>query len=158
LRLSKAACIPLEAIVEGHLTLMVSEYCPQGSLLGGMTGDKKCSRSCGKGGYLGLKDRLGFVFPLTTDEFCRSYVHNAKELSMIDDIYQLYEAGISRFRVEFTIENPEKAGQIIKFWRQETDRFARESEQYKPRPDIKERIEAMSPAGLTKGHYYRGVE
>jgi len=156
--LSNSGKIHLEAVVEGHLPLMVTEYCPQGSLLGGLSNDSKCQRLCKATPVAGLKDRMGLVFPVTQDEFCRAQIYNTKELSMIEDISALYQAGISRFRLEITVESPERAAQVIRYWRTEMNRFKRRPSEYQPTGDIKEKIAAMSPAGLTKGHYYRGVE
>jgi len=150
--------IPLEAVVEGHLPLMVTEYCPQGSLLGGLTSSTKCRRPCKETPVVGLKDRLGLVFPVTQDEFCRAHIYNTKELSMIEDIMPLFQAGISRFRLETSIESPDRAARVIRYWRSEIDRFKARPGDYEPPAEIKEKIAAMSPAGLTKGHYYRGVE
>jgi putative protease len=156
--LAGASEIPLEAVVEGHLPLMVTEYCPQGSLLGDFSNNSKCRRPCKASPVVGLKDRLGLVFPVAQDEFCRAHIYNTKELSMIEDIFALYHAGITRFRMETSIESPERAAQVFRYWRSELDRFKQETEVYQPKVDIKEKIAAMSPAGLTKGHYYRGVE
>jgi len=156
--MARATRIRLEAVVEGHLPLMVTEYCPAGSLLGALAENKKCRRPCKPGIIRGLKDRLGLVFPMTHDEFCRTYIYNAKELSMIEDLSALAGAGISRLRVETSIEAPDRLETIIRAWRNELDRFARDPAGYHVTPGIKEKISAMSPAGLTKGHFYRGVE
>lgn len=149
--------IPLEAVVEGHLPLMVTEYCPQGCVLGDLSAESKCRRPCKVSPVVGLKDRLGLVFPVTQDDFCRVHIYNTKELSMIEDINTLYQAGISRLRLETSIESPERAAKVIRYWRSELDRF-KQPGVYQPTPEIKEKIAALSPAGLTKGHYYRGVE
>lgn len=156
--MSQRSKVPLEVLVEGHLPLMVTEYCPQGSLLGGLGAKNKCTRPCRSSAFRGFKDRLGLVFPLSQDEFCRTYVHNAKNLSMIDDLSSIHNAGISVLRVETSVEETERAAVTIRLWRQEIDRFTRDPEGYESRPEIKVKIESLSPAGLTKGHYYRGVE
>ncbi|WP_418792225.1 DUF3656 domain-containing U32 family peptidase [Phosphitispora sp. TUW77] len=149
----------LEAIVEGHLPLMITEYCPIGSILDGLAGNSRCNGAvCRIGGAAGLRDRLGLVFPLSHDEFCRTNIYNPKELSMIEDVRQLYEAGITGFRLEMSYEEPERAAVIIKYWRQELDRFKANPTKHLVSTGVKEKIAAMSPAGLTKGHYYRGVE
>lgn len=156
--IARYSSVPLEAVVEGHLPLMITEYCPSGSLLGGLGNQSKCKHPCPTGHARGLKDRLGLVFPVAHDEFCLTSIYNAKELSMIGDIYPLYKAGISRLRIEISIEDPNRAASVIGYWRSELDRFTRGPEEYRPDPQIKEKVEALSPAGLTKGHYYRGVE
>lgn len=156
--LSGTGKVSLEAVVEGHMPLMISEFCPQGSLLGDLSNNSKCRQPCKATPVAGLKDRLGLVFPVTHDEFCRTQIYNTKELSMIEDILALYHAGISRFRLETSIESPERVRQVILFWRSEINKFKRQPGEYQPTVDIKEKIAAMSPAGLTKGHYYRGVE
>lgn len=152
------AAIPLEAVVEGHLPLMVTEYCPSGSLMGDLASGSECRRPCRSNGLRGLRDRMGLVFPVVHDEFCRTHIYNAKELSMIEDVRPLAEAGISRFRLELSFEDRERAAKTIQLWKKELDRFMGNPKGYQPVPEVREIIDAMSPAGLTKGHYYRGVE
>ena len=152
------ADIPVEAIIEGHLPLMVTEYCPQGSLLGNMGAESRCKHPCRDNQGRGLKDRLGLVFPLSHDEFCRTYIYNSKELSMIEDIGALYDAGISRFRIETSVEDPEMVTAVTRIWRNELNSFMKDIRYYQITVDAKAKILAMNPAGLTKGHYYRGVE
>ena len=156
--IAKGAGIPVEALVEGHLPLMVTEYCPSGSIIGQQASGSGCGNPCRSVVMRGLKDRIGLVFPVTHDEFCRSYIYNAKELSLIEDIRPLVKAGITRFRIELSIEDHERAARTVRYWRTELDRFKDNPRVYQPDPEAKERIAAMSPAGLTKGHYYRGVE
>lgn len=150
--------VPLEAIVEGHLPLMVTEYCPQGSILGGEADQIKCTRTCKTGSTVGLKDRLGLVFPITHDSYCRTHIYNAKALSMIEDVEALYQAGISVYRIELSIEAPDRAALVVGAWRKEINSFKNNRKNYSPDAGVKDAIAAMTPAGLTKGHYYRGVE
>lgn len=157
-QIARRISVAMEAVVQGHLPLMVSEYCPTGSLVGGLGKDTKCGHPCRVGGEVGLKDRLGLVFPVSHDEFCRTYIFNAKELSLIDDIRTLHNAGISVIRVESSIETPDRLSKVIRLWKQELEKFRKSPGKYQPASDAKEKIEVLSPAGLTKGHYYRGVE
>lgn len=150
--------MPFEAVVEGHLPLMITEYCPQFSILGDGTDKSVCTRPCRENKGLGLKDRLGLVFPISHDAFCRTYLYNAKELSMISDIQALFAAGISVFRIEYSTEDTKRAEFIVKSWRNEINRFMSNQDKYRPDEGVREAIEKLSPSGLTKGHYYRGVE
>jgi len=65
-----------EVIVYGRTLLMTSEYCMIGS-------PKSCNKSCKSGRYV-LKDRMGFEFPIYTDEVsCNSFIYNSKTTSII---------------------------------------------------------------------------
>jgi len=157
--LAGQARVRVEALVEGHLPLMVTEYCPPGSLLGGRTSGSACQRPCQRlDRGAGLRDRMGLVFPVAHDRFCRTHIYNAKELSMIEDIKPLFKAGVSVFRLETSIEDLLRTEAVVRLWRGELNRFAADPDGYQPGQGVKDKIAAMSPAGLTKGHFYRGVE
>ena len=67
--------IEKEIIVYGRSLLMTMEYCTIGTF-------KNCTEPC-KNGIYKLKDRLGFEFPIQTDEInCNNLIYNSKITSI----------------------------------------------------------------------------
>lgn len=143
----------IEVLVHGGLTLMVSEHCPIGALAGGGGGEQGqgCSRPCERERF-GLKDRLGLTFPIRTDAFCRMHLFNSMDLSMLADIPSLAGMGLS-LRIEGISHGPDYLRQVSGFYR---DRLAGNISDPEL-PAALAAIESLSPQGITKGHYYRGV-
>jgi len=147
---------PVEVLVQGALELMVSDHCLPGAVLGEGTAGDPCRGACRKGGY-GLRDRTGAVFPVETDWNCRMHIFNSRDLCLVDDIPELALAGVSCVRVEARRESPQYVARTVEIYRQALDGL---SAGRRDRPDLgeaREKLLALSPAGVTKGHFYRGV-
>lgn len=129
--LAKKSYLPVECIVHGRQELMISAYCVLGSFLGNI--DKKnCPHICRTGKFF-LRDRLGELFPVVTDPFCRMHILNAKTLSMIE--HRADFEGVARLRVDCRYLTVDETAQIVhayKFGGTEIENF-------------------------TRGHYFRGV-
>lgn len=151
----RATGVQHEVIVQGHLPMMISEYCAPGAVAGGRTTEQKCSKPC-KSGSFGLKDRLSLVFPIETDEYCRMHIFNPKELSMIENIAELVAAGVGTMRLELKKETPRRVGQLVSAYSQELQNMQADPEYYQVPSGLKAKLEADT-AGFTKGHFYRGV-
>ena len=138
-----------ECLVHGYLTLMISEYC----LLGGYLGNRApgpCSRPCRQGDF-GIKDRLGEIFPVVTDQYCRMQVLNAKELSMLPHVGKLTALGVRRLRIEGKFAAAEKLGLATQRYRELIDRG-------NDHPRMKtDQWQDWEHNDITRGHYFRGV-
>ncbi|GAB4258085.1 DUF3656 domain-containing U32 family peptidase [Thermincola ferriacetica] len=152
-----AAEFNVEVVGHGALPLMISEHCVVGSVYGGFKEAQKCNQPCRGGEQFALKDRLGMLFPLVTDCFCRSHIFNPKELCLIEDLKPLYEAGVCTVRLELRKDSPDYVKKVAGFYRQEIDKLMKNKNTYAPDPDAKETLVAMTAQGVTKGHLYRGV-
>ncbi|GAB6157303.1 DUF3656 domain-containing protein [Desulfotomaculum varum] len=154
--LAAVSPLPAEALAHGALPLMNSRYCPLGSVLGNFAAGKKCTRPCTSREY-GLKDRLGLVFPIEVDRYCRMHLFNAKDLCVIEDLPSLLDAGISVLRIEAKKENHEYVARVVNHYRQAINRYRHGIRDQRKDREAKEDLERLSKAGITKGHYFRGV-
>ncbi|HEX3015650.1 MAG TPA: DUF3656 domain-containing protein [Desulfobacteria bacterium] len=154
-RFKELAAYPVELVVHGALPLMITEYCAVGSIAGGCRREK-CQRPCVKGRY-GLKDRLNLIFPLETDENCRMYVFNAKELNLVEHLAKIIALGVNSLRLELKKDSPDYVTQVTQIYRQEIDRYQNNSHGYTPNLENIEKLAKLRPDGYTKGHYFRGV-
>ncbi len=151
-----AAVHPVEVMVHGAMEMMVSEHCLIGAVQGEGAVAGSCRHLCRRGGYL-LKDRIGALFPVEADRQCRMHIFNSRHLCMIEDVPVLAGAGVACVRVEARREAPHYVARVVGLYRKALDGAAGRG---KARPGPEEAWKAMeklSPQGLTKGHYYRGV-
>jgi putative protease len=129
--------LPVQVKIYGKEELMVSEYCPIGSVFGEKSSSSSCSEDCAKGDYV-LKDRKGEQFILRTDKFCRSYIYNGVGTNLIPHVDELKNLGVSSFRLDFVDEDYEETLRVIN--------------------SFKEGSWQGEYINFTRGHYKRGVE
>ncbi|MBL4931073.1 U32 family peptidase [Clostridium paridis] len=122
--------------VYGKTEVMISEYCPIGSTVGGKSSCNNCSAPCINEDFI-LRDRMNKDFRMLTDKFCRGYIYNPDTLNLINEIDELKEKGVTSFRFDFIDESKEEVTNILK--------------------SIKNNSISLS-GEYTKGHYRRGVE
>ncbi|NLW55366.1 MAG: U32 family peptidase [Firmicutes bacterium] len=137
----------VELLVFGALELMVSQFCPIGAWVGNQP-PRTCPRPCRQNRF-SLRDRKGYVFPVMTDEFCRMHLLNSRCLSLYRELGGLKELKLS-LRLELRHQSPAVAGQIIALFQ---EGLAMEVDQRH-----ESALEVILGQGLTRGHFYRGVE
>ena len=136
----------VECIVHGRLTLMESEHCVVGGILGGAD---SCTAPCEDGGFE-LVDEKGYAFPLQMDTDCRMHLLNSSELCMLDRILDIVRAGVSSIRIEARGVESERAGAITRLYRAALDGGSAR--------DDRVRITCKDITGkYTTGHYRRGI-
>jgi len=146
----------LELIVFGDMEMMVSEHCPVGATLGGKK-DKYCSQPCRQKSFF-LKDRLGYNFPVETDQECRMHLFNVKRLNLFHELPQIREMGITTIRLQLSRYKSPEVKQVVTLFNEAWQQIG-----LKPQAEISvcreggAVLEALFPAGYTKGHFFRGV-
>lgn len=145
--LGQQAILPLECLVHGRITLMVSEFCVIGAYLG--CAGRQPGGVCRPGGFA-LRDRKGESFPVATDDTCRMYIQNAKELSMLPYVQKLAQFdGIARLRIEACHMTPAETGRVTGLYRKAIDSG--------PAGLSVAEVDAAEHGDITRGHYFRGV-
>jgi putative protease len=153
--MTAGAPVPVEVLVHGALPVMVSAYCAVGSLLG--TGDRgPCGVRC-RAGRFAIRDRLGLFFPVGVDTACRMHIFNAKDLCAVEQIPALVRCGVSVFRVEARLRDAAYIRAVVEIYREVIDRTLSRGTDWRIPGEYKERLRALSPQGLTSGHFFRGV-
>ncbi len=145
--------IEKEVIVYGRLPLMILENCPIGSRYKQIDGKDTCRQKCYNSNY-GLVDRKNIFFPIISNPLtCRAEVLNSKTLFVIKELTELPIGKISYIRLLFTKEEPNRCGAITNLYKD----FLMTG--YKTIEDKhKNIIDWVKAEGVTKGHFYRGVE
>lgn len=101
-----------EMMVYGYYELMISKYCPIQKELG--IECKNCNM-CIKNSY-SLVDKLGYDFRVIKGEGCYTKILNSKRVHLIKYISKLKEIGISRFLLDFSVEDFNETKEIIKLY------------------------------------------
>ncbi len=136
----------VECIVHGRLTLMESEHCVVGGILGGAD---SCTAPCEDGGFE-LVDEKGYVFPLQMDTDCRMHLLNSSELCMLDHIPAIVRAGVSSIRIEARGAECARVREITRLYRAALDGCSARGGGV--------RMTCKDVTGeYTTGHYRRGV-
>lgn len=140
----------LETVVYGRLPLMISEYCPVGSLKGGFTAESVCNAACTRGEH-SLRDRRGSEFPVLCDRTdCRSTILNSDVLYVPDIARDLADAGIGMLRLYIWDEGPDRIRELLRLYKAAlSDADAK--------PEGIKAANMQKQGGYTKGHYFRGV-
>ncbi len=139
----------LECLVQGPLELMVSEYCPIGSSVG--KENEGCHSFCRNGRYY-LKDRLKMDFPIFTDQYCRMHLLNSVDLCLYPDLEKLAQLPLT-LRLELKTFNAEAVGFFVENYEQKKNgNLPADPEK------VIEEFRKITGRGITKGHYFRGVE
>ena len=125
-----------ELCVYGYVPMMISVQCVQKNF-------DKCNR---KNARLTLKDRYKKNFQVVCNcDFCYNTIYNTLPLSLAKEVQEVKSLGISKYRMNFTLENREDTEQIARGF-------------------AKVYVEGQMPNAYltqmetTKGHFTRGVE
>lgn len=137
----------LESVVYGYLPSMIIKSCPL-ALLKGCNDDKSCEECNFRIGY-GLRDRMEMTFPLVRNNGY-STLYNSLPVMVLDSLNQIYEAGVSFGRIDFTIEK-NNIDKIQEYFYDYAKGHIADEEVEVIVEDFKKDVK------ITKGHYYRGV-
>lgn len=121
-----------EVIVHGRLPLMFSEH------------DIRDFDNASKVQVVGIRDRLGKVFPITFDEHNRTQIYNSDELCMINHLNSIKQAGVSVMELYLNNTAPDRVNYIVASYK-----------------DVLQGKRSVDENEITKnfthGHYFRGV-
>ncbi len=130
-----------EAMVQGRVELMVTEYCPISSFAG--IGKKEnCPGTCMKDSYY-LRDRKGELFPIMTDPQCRVHIMNNRELDMKPYGGLLLQKDVTIWRIDGR--------------NRDTSYVAEEVQAYVHAMSHRDEITPKEDFSVTRGHFFKGI-
>jgi U32 family peptidase len=150
----------LECIVHGQLPVMITEYCPITTVCtGSASSGQGCSeRYCMEESFA-LKDKLEYVFPIVSNGHCRTFILNSKEMCLFDNLSDFVNSVFSVLRIEASGRGSSYVEQVTSLYRHWLDRYAnKEPLDQREMTHAKRVLQDLSAGGITKGHYFRGVE
>jgi putative protease len=141
--ISSNCMAPYEALVYGYAPVMTTEYCP-------VSQKNNCRSNAGGciNSDYGILDEKGKIFRIIKAGSCRVQLLNSNLLLLAENLEDIKNSGITKFRVDFYFESPGEICKILKLYRNyrkldENDTLL---------------LEKLKSKGFTKGHFYRGVE
>ena len=140
-----------EVIIHGYLPLMVTKYCPLSTVMKKSNKQESCNLC--RNNSFGLKDRLGMVFPIYSEGNCSIQILNSQKLCLLEHIKELGEAHITDLRIHFTIEKEEEVKQTMFAYSKVIRADDSDNKSW-----VRLYLEKMREVGLTKGHFFRGVQ
>lgn len=152
-RLTCRGSVVLELPVHGAIPLMISEHCVTGAVA---SEEEQCHRACSRGRCY-LRDRRGYLFPVVQDERCRMTIYNARELCLIEHLAEIIGEGYDHLRLELRFSQARAVRKITSIYRRAVDAVASGSWSREGADNAWEELSVISPLGLTRGHYLRGV-
>lgn len=150
--LAEVSPVPLECVIHGPLELMVSEYCPIGAL-GSPSGS--CNRDCRNHSFV-LRDRLQMDFPVFTDQFCRMHLLNANDLCLYGELERLAKLPLV-LRLELKTYTPQQTAMVVNAYRYALNQRL-SGGNVGDVEGMMEQFKRLTGRGITKGHFFRGVE
>lgn len=112
LDLSKNSSKNLCMFIYGKPDVMISEYCPIGTFVGGRSLNKECTRPCIKDDFY-LKDRKNNKLLLSTFINCKVSTYKEVPINLINEILDLKRNNINNFRLDFIDEDYSQTKKIL---------------------------------------------
>ena len=142
--------IDIESVVYGYAPMMISEYCPMGVVVRDCKKDKRCS-ICKESRYA-LRDFKGEEYRLSQDLFCRTTIYNSKPTCMLDNLEEVYEAGVNVFRLDFTGEKENEIREVLDAYIEVI------KNDFRLGSKATKLYNKLDDSGITTAHFYKGVE
>jgi U32 family peptidase len=141
--LSDAIDIDMEAVVYGYQPAMITEYCPK-------TSASACNACKSEKGSYGIIDERNKLFRVINMGNCKSMILNSDVLCVYENLSNILDSGISKFRLDFYNEKDSDVLEIVKAYKEKLNNSLDNN-----KSDI---IEELKKTGYTKGHYFRGID
>lgn len=119
-----AAGLPLEVIVHGSLPGMLLSQCLVAALTLDTTPDDPCPAPC-QSMRFGLRDKLGQIHPIETDQYCRNHLLMGKDLCALAHLEPFLRAGFASLRLELPYATPAQVTLATTLYRRAIGRYAR---------------------------------
>ncbi len=148
--------LELEAFVHGSICMSVSGRCLLSDYLTGRDANRgDCAQPCRWKYRLVEEKRPGEYMPVVQED-TGSYILNAKDLCLIEHLPELYQAGITSFKIEGRAKTEYYTAAVTYAYRQAADGFINSgySAGYRPDPAIVEEVYKISHRVYSTGFYF----
>lgn len=146
--------IEIETFVHGAMCMSYSGRCLLSNYMTGRDANQgDCAQPCRYKYHLVEETRPGEYFPIDSSEE-GSFILNSKDLSMIEHIDELIEAGIRSFKIEGRVKSAYYLATVIRAYRMAIDAYYADPKHYRYDPAFLEEIKKVSHRDFTTGFYY----
>lgn len=137
--------VEIETFIHGALCVSYSGQCIMSSMLGGRSGNRgRCAQTC----------RLPYSLYKEFENLKEGHLLCPKDIQTVTILPQLIEAGISSFKIEGRMKNPEYVAGVTAIYRKYIDIYMSNPEGYHvDEKDIKVLLQLFNRGGFTEGYY-----
>ncbi len=146
--------LEIECFVHGAMCMSFSGRCLLSNYFTGRDANRgECAQPCRWKYYLMEEKRPGQFYPVTEDD-TGSYILNAKDLSMIEHVKELADAGISSIKIEGRAKSAYYVSVTTNAYRQAVDGYLADPEHFVTPAWLVEEVEKVSHRAYSTGFYY----
>ena len=140
----KYSNIEIEAFIHGALCISYSGQCLFSSLVGSRSGNRgKCAQAC----------RLPYELLENNKVIDKGYLLSPRDMCGLEYVPSLIEAGVSSFKIEGRMKNPEYVAIVTRIYRKYIDMFLNTPTHYEIlAEDKKTLLQAFNRGGFSTGH------
>jgi len=149
MKLVSESSLPLEMIVHGSLSAMVTDHSIPMAILNNREDGHYDPQLDTK--HYALLDTAGEIHPIMVDQYDRSHLLFTKDLCLLPHLTAL--STVHNYRIEGQYYTPELVGLITSIYRQELDKIVTQQSQYQFDPKQLEKLIAASPRKLGLGAF-----
>lgn len=153
--IKQRADIEVECFVHGALCYAYSGQCLMSSMIGGRSGNRgRCAQTC-RLPYDLYKPEGSLNSPVNNKS--ERYLLSCKDLSSLDLVPDLIEAGIDSFKIEGRMKSPRYTAGVVSIWRKYVDRYYNTGRKaYKVEAqDRRFLLDLFDRGGQTEGYYFK---
>ena len=146
--------LELEAFVHGAMCVSYSGRCILSNYFTGRRSNGgACAQPCRWGYSLVEEKRPDSAFPIEEDER-GTYILSSKDLSMIEHIPDLVDAGVDSLKIEGRIKGDYYAAVTAKVYREAVDLYLKDPEGWKVNPKWPDLLEKLTHRDYDTGFFY----
>lgn len=141
----KHSNIEIETFIHGALCISYSGQCLMSSMIGGRSGNRgKCAQAC----------RLPYELINNTTNKCidKGYLLSPRDLCGLDFVPSLISAGVSCFKIEGRMKNPEYVATVTRIYRKYIDLFYSNCDYIVSDKDKKDLLQVFNRGGFSSGY------
>ena len=146
--------LELEVFVHGAMCMSVSGRCLLSNYMAHRDANRgECAQPCRWGYHLMEEKRPNEFYPVYEDQN-GSYILNAKDLCMLPFLDQLYEAGISSFKIEGRAKSSYYVSTVVNAYRIAMDELKRSPDNWHCQPWLMDEVRKVSHRDYSTGFYF----
>ena len=151
--ITDATSLEIEAFVHGAMCISHSGRCLLSSFMAGRDGNRgMCTHPCRWNYFLVEETRPGQYMPVCEDSR-GTYIFNSKDLCMIGHIPQMFEAGITSFKIEGRLKGLHYLASAVKTYREAIDTYTSSPDTYEVHPRWQKELAGINQREYCTGFY-----
>lgn len=136
--------LEIEVFVHGALCICYSGQCLMSSIIGGRSGNRgRCAQPC----------RLPYSIQKDGKDVKSGYLLSSKDISSIENMTDLINAGVSSLKIEGRMKSPEYVATVVSTYRKYLDEIERSKNKVEvSKQDMHQLLQSFNRGGFSKGY------